>query len=68
MILLRSGTDHSIGTCTMGKVVDSSLRVVEMDNLRVIDASSRLPFSLTSSPPRSRLQHLPVNMFERHRP
>lgn len=36
---LSSGTYHPIGTCAMGKVVDSSLRVVGVDNLRVVDAS-----------------------------
>jgi choline dehydrogenase-like flavoprotein len=30
---------HPIGTCAMGSVVDSELRVVGMDGLRVIDAS-----------------------------
>lgn len=30
---------HPIGTCSMGKVVDSSLRVIGVDNLRVVDAS-----------------------------
>lgn len=30
---------HPIGTCSMGKVVDSSLRFIGVDNLRVVDAS-----------------------------
>jgi choline dehydrogenase-like flavoprotein len=30
---------HPVGTCAMGSVVDSELRVLGMENLRVIDAS-----------------------------
>lgn len=30
---------HPIGTCSMGKVVDSSLRVLGVDSLRIVDAS-----------------------------
>ncbi|KAJ8706162.1 hypothetical protein PYW07_010939 [Mythimna separata] len=30
---------HSVGTCPMGKVVDSKLRVIGMQKLRVVDAS-----------------------------
>jgi choline dehydrogenase-like flavoprotein len=30
---------HPVGTCAMGKVVDSELRVLGMDSLRVVDAS-----------------------------
>lgn len=33
------GIYHPIGTSSMGKVVDSSLRVIGMDNLWVVDAS-----------------------------
>jgi choline dehydrogenase-like flavoprotein len=39
MNLFCSGTYHPIGTCAMGKVVDSSLHVIGVDNLRVVDAS-----------------------------
>ena len=30
---------HPVGTCAMGKVVDSELRVLGMESLRVVDAS-----------------------------
>lgn len=30
---------HPIGTCSMGKNVDSFMRVLGVDNLRVVDAS-----------------------------
>jgi choline dehydrogenase len=30
---------HPIGTCAMGSVVDSELRVLGMESLRVVDAS-----------------------------
>ncbi|KAH8653769.1 hypothetical protein BX600DRAFT_386030 [Xylariales sp. PMI_506] len=33
------GTYHPMGTCAMGKVIDTSLRVKGIDNLRVVDAS-----------------------------
>ncbi|KAJ0166101.1 Pyridoxine 4-oxidase [Colletotrichum tanaceti] len=33
------GTYHPMGTCAMGKVVDSDLRVKGVSNLRVVDAS-----------------------------
>ncbi|OHE94571.1 hypothetical protein CORC01_10099, partial [Colletotrichum orchidophilum] len=33
------GTYHPMGTCAMGKVVDSNLRVKGVSNLRVVDAS-----------------------------
>jgi choline dehydrogenase len=30
---------HPVGTCAMGRVVDSELRVLGLDSLRVVDAS-----------------------------
>ena len=30
---------HPTGTCAMGKVVDNELRVIGVDNLRIVDAS-----------------------------
>jgi choline dehydrogenase-like flavoprotein len=35
----RSSTYHYIGTSSMGKVVDTELRVKGVNNLRVVDAS-----------------------------
>ncbi|KAK1457528.1 hypothetical protein CCUS01_09642 [Colletotrichum cuscutae] len=39
VMLSSSGTYHPMGTCAMGKVVDSALRVKGVSNLRVVDAS-----------------------------
>lgn len=33
------GLDYPMGTCAMGKVVDTKCRVLEVDGLRVVDAS-----------------------------
>lgn len=39
MLIDSSNAYHGHGTCAMGKVVDTSLRVYGVENLRVVDAS-----------------------------